>query len=153
MDMLKKNLEQREKPELIAIIQYMLHQEPELQWLLMTPLPTASARQSSVDSALYRQQILAAISAGDDQRKRKRGEVQRRLTAIKTIADEFVTLENYTAVLSIYEVLVTEVIEHFNEYRDEYVALSVILKGCFDGLYCCFLGVGEIQGLMLLVPQ
>lgn len=42
-----KNLEQREKPELIAIIQYMLRQEPELQWLLMTPLPTASSRKSS----------------------------------------------------------------------------------------------------------
>jgi hypothetical protein len=39
--MLKKNLEQREKPELIVIIQHMLRQEPELQWLLMTPLPTA----------------------------------------------------------------------------------------------------------------
>jgi hypothetical protein len=39
--MLKKNLEQREKPELIAIIQHMLRQEPDLQWLLMTPLPTA----------------------------------------------------------------------------------------------------------------
>ncbi len=151
MDMLKKNLEQREKPELIAIIQYMLHQEPELQWLLMTPLPTASARQSSVDSALYRQQILAAISAGDDQRKRKRGEVQRRLTAIKTIADEFVTLENYTAVLSIYEVLVTEVIEHFNDYRDEYVAFSVILKGCIDGLDSCFAGEEDNPEMRLRV--
>ncbi len=42
MDMLKKTLEQREQPELIAIIQHMLRQEPDLQWLLMTPLPTAS---------------------------------------------------------------------------------------------------------------
>ncbi len=33
-----KNLEQREKPELIAIIQHMLRQEPELQWLLMWQL-------------------------------------------------------------------------------------------------------------------
>ena len=30
MDMLKKNLEQPEKPELIAIITHMLRQEPEL---------------------------------------------------------------------------------------------------------------------------
>ena len=34
MDTLKKNLEQREKPELIIIIQQMLRQEPELEWLL-----------------------------------------------------------------------------------------------------------------------
>jgi len=49
-----KNLEQREKPELIAIIQHMLRQEPELQWLLMTPLPTASSLKSPLDPEVYR---------------------------------------------------------------------------------------------------
>src|SRR2546426_4045749 len=107
--MLKKNLEQREKPELIAIIQHMLRQEPDLQWFLMTPLPPASSRKSSVDPEVYRQQVLAAMAAGENQRKRKRGEVERRLTAIKSIADEFAAQENYAAALSIYEVLVREV--------------------------------------------
>ncbi len=139
MDMLKKNLEQREKAELIAIIQHMLLQEPDLQWLLNAP-PIASSRKSSLDPEVFRQQVLAAMSAGDYQRKRKRGEVQRRLTAIKTIADEFVAQENYAAALTIYEVLVTELIEHFNDYRDEYVAFSVILMGCIDGLDSCFAG-------------
>ncbi len=138
--MLKKNLAQREKPELIAIITHMLHQEPDLQWLLMTPLPTASSQKSSLDSEAYRQQVLAAMSAGDSQRKRKRGEAQRRLIAIKTIADEFGAQEQYAAALTIYEVLVTEVIAHFNAYRDEYVAFSVILMGCIDGLDSCFAG-------------
>ena len=140
MDNLRKSLEQREKNELIAIITHMLRQEPELQWLLMTLLPTVSSRKSPLDPEVYRQQVLAAMSAGDYQRKRKRGEVQRRLTAIKTIADEFAAQEHYAAALTIYEVLVTEVIEHFNDYRDEYVAFSVILMGCIDGLDSCFAG-------------
>ena len=138
--MLKKNLEHREKAEFITIIQHMLRQEPELPWLLMTPLPTASARKPSVDPEVYRQQVLAAMSAGENQRKRKSGEVQRRLTAIKTIADEFVSLENYAAALTIHEVLGTEVIQHFNDYRDEHVAFSIILRGCIDGLDSCFAG-------------
>lgn len=138
--MLKKNLEQREKPELIAIITHMLRQEPELQWLLMTPLPIASSRKSSLDPEVYRQQVVAAMSAGDSQRKRKRGEVQRRLTAIKSIADEFVAQEQYAAAFIIYEVLVSEVIAHFNDYQDEYVAFSMILRGCIDGLDSCFAG-------------
>ena len=146
---LKNNLEQREKPELIAIIQHMLCQEPELQWLLMTPLPTVSSRKSSVDPEVYRQQVLAAMAAGESQRKRKRGEVERRLTAIKTIADEFAAQENYAAALTIYEVLITEVIEHFNDYRDEYVAFCVILIGCIDGLDSCFAG-GEDNSEMRL---
>jgi len=135
---LKNNLEQREKPELIAIITHMLIQEPELQWLLATPLPTASSQQASIDPEVYRLQVLAAMSAGDYQRKR--GEVQRRLTAIKTIANEFAAQELYAAALTIYEVLVNEIIAHFNDYRDEYVAFSIILMGCIDGLDSCFAG-------------
>jgi hypothetical protein len=151
--MLKKNLEQREKPELIAIIQHMLRQEPELQWLLMTPLPTASSRKSSLDPEVYRQQVLAAMAAGENQRKRKRGEAQRRLTAIKTIADEFAAQENYAAALTIYEVLVNEIINHFNDYRDEYVAFSVILTGCIDGLDSCFAGEEDNPEMRLRVLQ
>lgn len=140
MDTLKKTLERREKPELIAIITHMLRQEPDLQWLLMTPLPTASSQTATIDPKIYREQILAAMAAGENQRKRKRGEVQRRLTAIKSIADKFAAQEHYAEALTIYEVLVTEVIEHFNDYRDEYVAFSVILMGCIDGLDSCFAG-------------
>ena len=151
MDMSKKNLEHREKPELIAIIDHMLIQEPELQWLLMTPLPTASSRKTSVDSEVYRQQILAAMSAGEYQRKPKRGEVQRRLTAIKMIADEFVAQEHYAAALTIYEVLVSEVIAHFNDYQDEYVTFSMILMGCIDGLDSCFAGEEDNPEMRLRV--
>ena len=151
MDTLKKNLEQREKSELIAIIQHMLRQEPELQWLVNTPLPTASSLKTSIDPKIYQQQIVAAMSAGDYQRKRKRGEVQRRLTAIKTIADEFTAQETYAAALTIYEVLVTEVIEHFNDYRDEYIAFSIILTGCIDGLDSCFAGEEDNPKMRLRV--
>ncbi len=118
----------------------MLRQEPDLEWLLTTPLPTTSSRKVSIDPKIYQQQILAAMSAGDYQRKRKRGEVQRRLTAIKIIADEFAAQEHYAAALTIYEALVSKVIEHFNDYRDEYVAFSIILMGCIDGLDSCFAG-------------
>jgi hypothetical protein len=63
MDPLKKKLDQREKLELITIIIQMLRQEPDLQWLLTTPLPIASSRTASIDPKIYQQQILAAISA------------------------------------------------------------------------------------------
>src|SRR5205814_8869276 len=138
-------------PDIIAIIQNMLRQEPELQWLLTTPLPTAVSRKASIDPKIYQQQILAAMAAGENQRKRKRGEVQRRLTAIKSIADEFVAQENYAAALTIYEVLVTEVIKHFNDYRDEYIAFSVILMGCIDGLDSCFAGEEDNPEMRLRV--
>jgi hypothetical protein len=64
--------------------------------------------------------------------------VQQLLTAIKSIADKFVEYEDYTVALTIYEVLVSEVIEHFNTYRDEYFAFCIILTGCMDGRDSCF---------------
>jgi hypothetical protein len=151
MDTWKRKLEKLEKPELVAIITHMLRQEPDLQWLLATPLPTASSHKASIDPKLYRQQVLAAMAAGDYRRKPKRDEVQQRLTAIKTIADEFAAQENYAAALTIYEVLVTEVIAHFNDYRDEYVAFSVILMGCIDGLDSCFAGEEDNPEMRLRV--
>src|SRR6266446_900360 len=128
MDTWKRKLEKLEKPELVAIITHMLRQEPDLHWLITTPLPVASSQKASIDPKLYQQQVLAVMAAGDYRRKPKRDEVQQRLTAIKSIADEYVAYEDYTAALTIYEVLVSEVIEHFNTYRDEYVAFCVILS-------------------------
>lgn len=152
MDTIEKNLEQREKPELIAIITHMLRQEPDLEWLLTTPLPTVSSRKVSIDPKIYQQQIVVAMSANDNQRKRKRGEVQRRLTAIKTIADEFAANENYMAALTIYGVLVNEIIHHFNNYyQDEYVAFCVILMSCIDGLDSCFAGEEDNPEIRLRV--
>src|SRR5712692_4877331 len=49
------NLEQHDKPELIALIKHMLLQQPEWQWLLTTPLPTATSRKASIDPQVYRQ--------------------------------------------------------------------------------------------------
>ena len=53
MDTLKKNLEQREKSALIAIITHILRQEPELRWLSATPLPTASSPRASIDAKYF----------------------------------------------------------------------------------------------------
>jgi hypothetical protein len=73
-----------EKPELVAIITHILRQEPDLQWLITTPLPVASSQKASIDPKLYQQQVLAAMAAGDYRRKPKPDEVQQRLTAITT---------------------------------------------------------------------
>ncbi len=153
MKALQKKLEQYEKAELIAIIQQMLRQEPDLQWLLTTPLPTSDPRQVSLDAEVYRQQVLAAMAQGDQLRKYKRHEVQRRLLAIKTFADEFAKQQQYAGALTIYEALVTEVIAHYNTYRDEYIAFSVILHGCIDGLDTCFAGEEDNQQIRLRVLQ
>jgi|GraSoiStandDraft_32_1057276.scaffolds.fasta_scaffold123982_2 hypothetical protein len=140
MKALQKKLEQREKSELIAIIQQMLRQEPGLEWVLTTPLPASGLRQDAPDPEVYRKQVLAAMEAGGPPGRRKLKPVEQRLAAIKATADAFVEHQQYVAALTVYEVLVTEIIEHFNDYRDDYIAFCVTLQGSVDGLDSCFAG-------------
>jgi hypothetical protein len=153
MEVGEKQLERHEKSELIALIKVMLLLEPELQWLLQTSLPHTTQRNVSLDAKLYRQQVLAAMAAGDVPRKRKHGEVQRKLTAINAIADAFAEEAHYKAALTIYEVLVTEIIAHYNDYPDEYIAFSVTLMHCIDGLDTCFAGEEDNPEIRLRVLQ
>ena len=114
-------------------------------------LPATASQKASIDPKLYQQQVLAAMEAGDFRRKPKRNEVQQRLTAIKSIADKCVEYEDYTVALTIDEVLVSEVIEHFNTYQDEHFAFCIILSSCIDGLDSCFADEAADQKLRLRV--
>jgi hypothetical protein len=154
MKTIDKDLAQREKIELIAIIKQMLQQQPELEWLLQTPVPTPSQRTKPVDPQIYRDQIAVILSLADNPRHRKyRDEIKRRLSAIKATADAFAEHGDSTAAVTIYEVLVTEVLRHYNAYFDEYITFSIILHGCIDGLDSCFAGDEENQDLRLRVLQ
>jgi len=59
----------------------------------------------------------------------------------------------HDAALTIYEVLITEIITHYNDYRDEYIAFSLILQSSIDGLDACFAGEEDNQEIRLRVLQ
>jgi hypothetical protein len=151
MNALQKKLEQRDKSELIAIIQQMLRQEPGLEWVLRTPLPASGLREDSPDPEVYRKLVLAAMEAGGPFGRRKLKPVEQRLAAIKATADAFVEHEQYVAALTVYEVLVAEIIEHFNDYADDYIAFFVTLQGSVDGLDSCFAGEEDNPQIRLRV--
>ncbi len=151
MKALQKKLEQREKSELIAIIQQMLRQELGLEWVLTTPLPSSGSREAAPDLEVYRKQVLAAMEAGGPLGRRKLKPVEQRLVAIKATADAFVEHQQYVAALTVYEVLVNEIIEHFNDYSDDYIAFCVTLQGSVDGLDSCFAGEEDDPQIRLRV--
>lgn len=64
---------------------------------------------------------------------------------MKAIADSFVKYKHYEAAITIYEVLVAEIIEYFNDYRDEYIAFSAILTSCIGGIDSCFVDKEDNQ--------
>jgi hypothetical protein len=50
-------------------------------------------------------------------------------------------------------VLVNEIIAHFNDYQDEYIAFCVTLQGSIDGLDACFAGEEDNPSIRLRVLQ
>jgi uncharacterized Zn finger protein len=54
-------LEQRSKPELIALVRQMLQRYPDLEYLLQLPLPIKSTDQTTINPAVIRRQVSYAF--------------------------------------------------------------------------------------------
>jgi hypothetical protein len=143
----EKDLLRREKPELVAIIQYLLQQRPELEWMLQTPLPVGSRSGQSLDPELYRRPLEKAISAvAEHHRDRNyREQLTNLLKTLQTMAEEFARQEEYAVALTLYEVLVAEAIKHFSDIEIGYLLFTPLLVSCIDGLDTCFADVEEKQ--------
>lgn len=60
---IEQDLQQREKSERIKL---MLGQQPDLAWVLQTPLPVAGKGASSINADLYRNRINKAVAAAEE---------------------------------------------------------------------------------------
>lgn len=142
---IEQDLQQREKAELIAIIKLMLEQQPELAWILQTPLPVAGKRTQPINAGLYRNQIETAVSAAIEHHRDRtyREAMQHTLTALQTTADEFAGKNDYLAALTIYEVLVAAAIKHYFTVETGYLIFTPILTYCIDGLDSCIAEAGK----------
>jgi uncharacterized Zn finger protein len=130
-------LERRSKAELIALIKQMLRQEPELEWLLETPLPAAGKRQEPVDAAVYRRQA-AALFGGDDYREWKAlDDVVEGLLAIKEIGDGFAAQEDDASAAAVYSAILGVTLKNYETYQDDDGELGSVIGQCVEGLGEC----------------
>ncbi len=142
-----RDLEQREKSELIAIIELMLQQQPDLEWILRTSLPGTGKHTISLDANPYRRQIEAAVSAviAHDRDRSYREALRNTLATLQKAADDFAEHEDYAAALTLYEVLASEAIRHFWRIETGYLIFPSVLESCIDGLDRCFAEAEEDQ--------
>lgn len=146
---IEQDLQRREKAELIAIIKLMLQQQPELAWVLQTPLPGKEelTQPGNSQAALYRHQIEKAVSSAAEHTRDRayREALQNALGTLQTLAETLNRTEDTEAALTIYEVLVTEAIKHFSSVETGYLIFTPILSNCIDGLDTCFADGEENQ--------
>ncbi|MFO0607788.1 MAG: hypothetical protein U0324_31785 [Polyangiales bacterium] len=136
-------LAKRSRAELIAVIRQMLRQRPELETLLVTPLPDGRARTPrrlppGATPRLYRRQADAVF--------RRHGSewgavvaVVPELRAIAAIGEGFVAQGDAASAFSAYEGLVEAVLVRYAEYerQDEEGVLRHVITECVEGLGRC----------------
>ncbi len=140
-----RDLEQREKGELIAIIELMLQQQPDLEWILQAHLPETNKPTRTFDASPYRRQIEAAVSAviAHDRDRSYREALRNTLATLQKAADNFAEHEDYDAALTLYEVLASEALKHFWRIETGYLIFPPVLLSCIDGLDSCFASAEE----------
>ncbi len=147
IDHLEQELQRRDKAELIAMVELMLQQHPELSWVLQASQPVRGKPAHSISSHLYRQQIETAVSAAAEHHRDRtyRENVRNILGTIQAVADKCTQKADYLAALSIYEVLVAEAVKHYFTIETGYLLFTPILAYCIDGLDSCVAEAGENQ--------
>ncbi len=135
-------LEQSSKAELIALIKRMLRRDPDLELLL----PIGSRQHAGVNPDVYRRQVRAAFQHGGLEWGAEY-EIAEELSGIQEMAYEYVQQQDYVSAVTLFDVLVTGILEHIGEYSDEEGELRGVITGCLDGLDECLAAVQENEEL------
>jgi uncharacterized Zn finger protein len=135
-EVLEASLKRRTKDELIALIQQMLAQEPDLEWLLATPLPGAKHADTAPDPEVYHRQAEAAFrNAGSDWRASYG--VAAKLSGIVQLGDAFQERNDFAAAAAVYRGVQAAILEHYFDLRDEEGEIGSVVNECVEGLGSC----------------
>lgn len=132
-------LEQRSKPELVALIKQMLRREPDLEMLLEAP---AGGRSAAAKPETYRRQAAAAFRSGGYEWGAA-GQIADELDAIRETGDGFLEQEDFAGAAAVYEGICTAVVENYETVQDEEGDLHGVVEDCVQGLAKCLAALKE----------
>lgn len=129
-------LENKNKTELIALVQEMLKRAPELDILLDLPSVRGDAAGEPIDPEPYRRQVRNAFIGAEDWDTHFG--VAEEIASIVDIGDRFLEAEEYHNAQTVYQVVVATGLENYERaYHDEGDILIEIGRAV-DGLIACF---------------
>lgn len=135
-EVLEASLKRRTKDDLIALIRRLLDQQPELEWLLETPIPGAKGGSRNTDPHVYHRQAEVVFrNAGDDWRASYG--VATQLGVIREIGDDFLEREEYGPASAVYRGILAAGLEHYYDVHDEESEIARVLSECVEGLAAC----------------
>lgn len=134
---LEKVLEERSKPELIALIQQMVARHPDLEQLLELSVLSNLAPGEALQYDLLAQQIRRAYSSaggewGDN------GQIAENLQPILDLAEDLLDREDATNASVVYTTLMDGILAYEDcLYNDEAGDLRQVIAECEDGIEEC----------------
>ena len=132
-------LDQRSKPELIALIRQMLQRYPDLEYLLEIPSPEAGANQAAINPQTISHQVSQAFaSTGDEWGWRDLFEAARDLDELLNLARQYQENGDIANATIIYRVLAEEILKQEDIVMDDEAdRLGGLVDDCVEGLGDC----------------
>lgn len=135
-------LENRSKPELIAIIKQMLEQEPDLESLLDLPLSAEENKPLNLNA--IRQQAERAFREVDDYEWGYTREIERELNPLFKLAESYQARNDPQNAAIIYETIIETILENENAaLGDEDGRLLGVVHECAEALGVCLTTIAD----------
>jgi uncharacterized Zn finger protein len=134
---LEAALEQRSKPELIALIKQMVRREPDLEMLLEVPVEGSTAGASP---ETYQRQAAAAFRSGGYEWGAASA-IADQLDALRETGDRFLEQEDFAGAAAAYQGICSAVVENYETVQDEEGDLHGVVDDCVQGVAKCLAGL------------
>lgn len=142
---LDTTLNRMTKDELIALVKTFLSHAPDLESLVETPVQTASTQKGApISPDVYRRKAAGAMkhsSRGGGWYDDDESDYSENLAPILAAGTRFLNQKDYLNALSVYEGVMDESIDHYEEYEDESGSLGDSIDDCIEGLAACLKGL------------
>jgi uncharacterized Zn finger protein len=121
------------REQLVALVRQMIRQQPELEWLLRTPLPVPGEPSARATPEAYRRQAKGVFDRTGDEWGVE-SQIADGLRGVIEIGDDFAMLGQPENAAAVYEGVASEVLarQKRHEYEDEPGDLLEVIGSCAD---------------------
>ena len=143
---IKSALEQLSRDDLLALIQRMVQQHPDLAGLIVSKQPAATRKpRAPFNAEVYRLQVEKIFYTTDRNTWGSEARAAEPLLDIVDIADEYVEQHDFTDAAALYEIIIRGILDNYDSFRwhaDE-GQLDDVVENCVEGLSDCLRGLQD----------
>jgi len=139
-------LDQLSRDDLLALIQRMVQQHPDLAGLIVSKQPAATRKpRAPFNAEVYRLQVEKIFYTTDRNTWGSEARAAEPLLDIVDIADEYVEQHDFTDAAALYEIIIRGILDNYDSFRwhaDE-GQLDDVVEDCVEGLSDCLRGLQD----------